>query len=204
MDKDEYGEDELLSKYDQYSDVYVLFVRMAYETRLCQAGWKQILNIRTQIEECINRGEAELCFGQIKVGIKKYSLQDALREEAKHLSIMISSGKEINRAIHGVIESYEDSKFKIQIFGKDGHDFIFIPFDRVKVEEVFQEFANKYATKLKKTQPTATDTDIKRECLRVWYDQNNAISVKYITNDEKDLEDHFYIKGIAFNQRRST
>ena len=203
MDKDEYGEDELLSKYDQYSDVYVLFVRMAYETRLCQAGWKQILNIRTQIEKCIVRGQAELTFDQIKVGIKKYSLQDALREKAKHLSIMISSGKEINRAIHGVIEGYEDNKFKIQIFGKDGHDFIFIPFDRVKVEEVFQEFANKYATKLKKTNPIATETEIKRECLRVWYDQNNDISIKDITHDKKYLENYFYIKGIDFNRWKS-
>ena len=94
LNKDEYGEDELLSWYDQYSDVYVLFVRMAYETRLCQAGWKQILNIRTQIQECIDRstGKSKLSFDQIKVGIKKYSLQDALREKAQHLSIMISSG----------------------------------------------------------------------------------------------------------------
>ena len=92
LNKDEYGEDELLSWYDQYSDVYVLFVRMAYETRLCQAGWKQILNIRTQIQECIDRSNSKLSFDQIKVGIKKYSLQDALREKAQHLSIMISSG----------------------------------------------------------------------------------------------------------------
>ena len=92
MNKDEYGEDELLSWYDQYSDVYVLFVRMAYETRLCQAGWKQILNIRTQIQDCIDRSNSKLSFDQIKVGIKKYSLQDALREKAQHLSIMISSG----------------------------------------------------------------------------------------------------------------
>ena len=98
MNKDEYGEDELLSWYDQYSDVYVLFVRMAYETRLCQAGWKQILNIRTQIQECIDRstGKSKLSFDQIKVGIKKYSLQDALREKAQHLSIMISSGTGIS------------------------------------------------------------------------------------------------------------
>ena len=108
------------------------------------------------------------------------------------------SGREINRAIHGVIEGYEGNQFKIQIFGKDGHDFIFIPFDRVKVEEVFQEFANKYATKLKKTKPTATDADIKRECLRVWYDQNNDISIKHIINNEEYSEDQFYIKGNAF------
>ena len=204
LDAGGYGDDELLSKYDQYSDVYVLFVRIAYGTRLCQAGWKQMLNIRNQIQACIERGGSDLEFDQIKVGIKKYSLQDAIRERAHYLSIMIAQGGKINRAIHGVIDGYEGNKFKIQIFDqevikKEQTDFIFIPFDSVKVEDVLQKFANKYATKLKRTKPTASDSEIKEECLRIWYDQNIDISANRISENWKDSD--FYIKGIGINYR---
>ena len=214
MHTDEYGEDDLLSKHDQYSDVYVLFVRIAYATRLCQPGWKQIFNVREQIQKCIDRknelssdrsSQNVLSFDQISVGIRKYSLQELLQEDirhrAKHLSIMIAQGNRINRSLCGVIDSYEGNAFKIQIFDKqiienERNDFVFIPSDRVKVESILQKFANKYATHLKRLKPNATDKEIKTECLRVWYDYNNPINIKNITRELDDSD--FYIQGIAF------
>ena len=206
MDTDEYGEDDLLSKYDQYSDVYVLFVRIAYATRLCQPGWKQILNVREQIQQCIDRSQNDrsLQFDRIKVGIRKYSLRELLQEDikdrAKHLSIMVAQGSRINRNLCGVIDSYEDNAFKIQIFDKqiietEQSDFILIPFDREKVESILQKFANKYATHLKRMKPNATDKEIKAECLSVWYDYNNPINIRNIIRESDDSA--FYIKGIA-------
>ena len=171
---------------------------------MCQPGWKQILNVREQIQKCIRLGQAHLHFDRIEVGIRKYSLEELEKEDikyrAKHLSVMVAQGSRINRNLCGVIDSYEANAFKIQIFDKqiienERSDFILIPFDREKVESILQKFANKYATHLKRMKPNATDKEIKAECLSVWYDYNNPINIRNIIRESDDSA--FYIKGIA-------